>query len=55
MRWRAIGKPPKSVQKLELLRPEVGDVHGALGSRQNRQQAQKQHFIERVDHLATLP
>jgi hypothetical protein len=55
MRRRAIGKRPKPAQKVELLRPEAGDFHEALSSRQDRQQAQQQHLIERVDHLATLP
>ena len=55
MRRRAIGKRPEPAQKRELLRPEAGDFHEALGPRQDRQQAQQQHLIKRVDHLATLP
>src|SRR4051812_44378207 len=55
MRRRAIGKRPEPAQKVELLCPEAGDFHEALGPRQDRQQAQQQHLIKRVDHLATLP
>ena len=52
MRRRAIGERPEPAQKRELLRPEAGDFHEALGPRQHRQQAQQQHLIERV---ITLP
>jgi len=55
VRRRAIRKPPEPAQKVELPRPEAGDVHEALSSRQDRQQAQQHHLIEGVDHLATLP
>jgi hypothetical protein len=33
MRRRAIGKRPEPAQKRELLRPEAGDFHEALGPR----------------------
>ena len=49
-----VGKRPEPAQKVELLCPEAGDFHEALGPRQDRQQAQ-QHLIKPVDHLATLP
>src|SRR3954451_20491370 len=52
VRRRAIRKPPEPAQKVELPRPDAGDVHEALSS---RQQAQHHHLIEGVDHLATLP
>jgi hypothetical protein len=55
MRRRAIRERPEPAQKRELLRPETGDFHEALGPRQDRQQAQQQHLIKRVDHLTTLP
>ena len=55
MRRRAIRKRSEPAQKVELPRPEAGDFHEAFRSRQDRQQAQQQHLIKRVDHLATLP
>ena len=55
MRWRSLGERPEPAQKLALLGPEAGDLDEAVGSRQNRQQAQQQHLVERVDHLAALP
>ena len=55
MRRRAIRERPEPAQKRALLRPEAGDFHEALGPSQDRQQAQQQHLIKPVDHLATLP
>src|SRR4051812_1468144 len=55
MRWCSLGERPEPAQKLALLGPEAGDLDEAVGSRQNRQQAQQQHLVERVDHLAALP
>jgi hypothetical protein len=55
MRRRAIRERPEPAQKREFPRPEAGDIDEALGPRQNRQQADQQHLIERVDHLAPLP
>lgn len=50
----AVVKGPKAAQKVKLPFAEQGDIDEGLGAGQNRQQAQKQHFRQRVHHLAGL-
>lgn len=54
VRGRAVGERTEPAQQCELLLAEPGDVHDRLSSRQHRQQAEQQHLVERVDHLAAL-
>ena len=55
MRRRAVRERPEPAQQLELLLAEPRDVGERLRAGQNRQQAQEQDLIERIDHLAGWP
>lgn len=43
------------MQKITILLAKAGNIGERFGSRQDRQQAQKQHLIKRVNHLRRLP
>ena len=45
----------EAAQQRQLFLAEAGDVGEGLGPREHRQQGQKQHLVERVDHLSGLP
>lgn len=55
MRRRAVGERPEPAQQRQFLVAEAGHVSDRLRARQHRQQAQQQHLVERVAHLAALP
>ena len=54
MRRRPMAKRPEPPQQLDLLFPKPRNVDECLRPRQHRQQAQQQHFGQRIDHLAGL-
>ena len=54
VRRRAVLERPEAAQKLKLLLAELGDLHPALGGGQHGHQAQQQHLVERIPHLAGL-
>ena len=51
---RAIGEGQKPAQQVQFLCPETGDIGERLRARQHSQEAQKQHFLQRVHHLRRL-
>ena len=55
VRRRAVAKRPEPAQKPNLLVAEAGNIDDGFRPGQNRQQAQQQHFVERIRYLATLP
>jgi hypothetical protein len=54
MRGSAVAKWAEPTQKIELLLAESGNFDERLGSRQHREQTQKQDLLERIEHLAGL-
>ena len=54
MGGRPMAKRPKPAQQRDLLFPKPRNVDECLRPRQHRQQAQQQHFGQRIDHLAGL-
>ena len=54
MRGRSVAKRSEPAQKLELLVAEPGDVDEGFRPRQHAEQAQQQHLVERIHHLAAL-
>jgi hypothetical protein len=54
MRGSTVAKWPEPTQKIKLLLVEPGNVDERLGSRQHREQTQKQDLLERIEHLAGL-
>jgi hypothetical protein len=54
VRRRAIAKWPEPAQQREFLAAETGDIDKGLRPGQHREQAQQQHFVERIRYLATL-
>jgi DNA-binding GntR family transcriptional regulator len=52
---RAVRKGREPPQQVELLLAKPRDIRERLRSGQNRQQNQKQHFRQRIIHLAGLP
>ena len=54
VRGRSFAKRPKPAQEGELLAPEARDIDECLRPGQHRQQAQQQHLVERIHHLAAL-
>jgi hypothetical protein len=54
VRGRAVRKGPEPPQQFELPLAEPGNVGDRLGTGQHGEQAQQQHLVERVDHLAAL-
>ena len=52
---RPVAKRPEAPQKVQLLRPETGDIGEGFRPGEHRQQAKQQNFVERIHHLASLP
>jgi hypothetical protein len=54
MRRSAVKEWPEAAQKFAFLAAEPRDLDEGIGSRQDRQEGQKQYFIEWIHHLAAL-
>jgi hypothetical protein len=54
VRRSAIGERTKPPEKFEFLAAKPGDVHEGFGTRQYREQRQRQHLIERIHDLTAL-
>jgi hypothetical protein len=52
---RCVRKRPEAPQEIELAVPELGNRGEGLGPGQNREQAEQQDLVQRIDHLAELP
>jgi len=54
MRRGSVRKRPEAAHEVKLLGPKALDLDEAFGPRQDREKAEQQHFIERIDYLAAL-
>ena len=55
MRRSSVLERPEPAQERQLLLTEPRDFGERFAARQNRQKAQEQDFVERIDHLPGLP
>jgi hypothetical protein len=55
MRRRPVVKGQEPTQQLQLFFTKAGNIRERIRPGQHRQQAQQQHLIQRINHLARLP
>ena len=51
---RSIGERPEPAEKVELLFAEAGNIDEGIGTRQHREERQKQDLVQRIHDLAAL-